>query len=102
MGKIEAKMTIGAFGIIKGAKYGNEDGFSDQTQASLVKEGIAIYIQDDELMQSEVDDWQEKPYPNNFLVLKNGNMYRAEVGDGNFTSSAWVDPEWSIRIKGAQ
>lgn len=93
---IKAEMTLLKFGLVKGKKYGTDDGFSESTQASLVKEGLATYIQQNEIMQSEVDDYQEKSYPKYFLVIKDGSLHRANVD----TSDTWVASEWDLKIKG--
>ena len=50
---IKAEMTLLPFGLVRGQNYNTSDGFSESMQASLVKEGLAVYIQPDEIMQSE-------------------------------------------------
>ncbi len=57
----------------------------DDTKAHMPK-GIVIY--------------EELSYPNNRFVLKDGNIYQSDVGEGNMTSNTWVLSEWSVKVEG--
>jgi len=92
--KVKALVTVESFGLLKGEVIGEE--LSDQYKTSLIMNGLAVAIQDNEIMQSEVDDYQEKSYPKYFLVIKNGSLHRANVD----TSDTWVASEWDLKIQG--
>lgn len=96
--KIKATMTIIPFGLVKEAIYDTE--FTLEQKNALVSEGLAFEITDNEINQSLVDDWTAKAYPNGMLALKDGNLYRASVGIGMFTSATWVVEEWTLKIQG--
>lgn len=93
--KVKALVTVESFGLLKGEIIGAE--LSEQYKTSLVMNGLAVAVQDNEIMQSEVDDYQEKSYPKYFLVIKNGSLYRANVD----TSATWINSEWDLKIQGA-
>lgn len=93
--KIKALVTVEGFGLTKGEIINEK--FSEQYKTSLIMNGLAVAVQDNEIMQSEVDDYQEKSYPKYFLVIRNGSLYRANVE----TSATWVASEWDLKIQGA-
>lgn len=96
--KVKATMTILPFGLIKEAIYDTE--FTLEQKNALVSEGLAFEITDNEINQSVVDDWTAKVYPNGMLVIKDGSLYRANVGAGLFTSATWVVGEWTLKLQG--
>lgn len=93
--KIKADVTINSLGLISGKVYDTE--FSEGFKKALSKEGFATEVKDNEVMQSEVDDYQNKSYPKYFLVIKDGSIYRAKVD----TSETWVLSEWDLKVQGA-
>lgn len=96
--KIKAFMSIPSLSIVANAIYDTE--FSEEYKKSLVKNLFAYEVKEDELNQTVIDDYVEKSYPNRIAVFKDGNIYRANVGDGNFTSNIWVESEWVLKVNG--
>ncbi len=42
-----------------------------------------------------------KAYPNNRRVFKDNAIWASFVGDGNYTSTQWVEGEWILKIQGS-
>lgn len=98
--KIKMTTTIAIWNLRKNQIL-NETDYNDEFKASLVKEGLADEIQSDEVDDSTVDIYVAKVYPNRMKVIKDNAMYKADVGDGNNTSSSWVANEWTLILQGA-
>ena len=48
-----------------------------------------------------LNEYELMSYPNNRFIIKDGNIYQSDVGDGNMTSNTWVDIEWAIKVQGS-
>lgn len=95
---IKALMTYPELGIKKNMIYDAQ--FPEDYKKSLCSQKYCIEIQADEVAEMPIDDYQEKTYPHNMIVFKDGNIYRANVGAGNETSATWIESEWTTKVNG--
>jgi hypothetical protein len=93
---IKSKIDAESFGLKQNMIYDTE--LSKELKYVYLKEGLATLVTANWINQGEVDVYSEKEYPNRTQAIRNNTHIVANVGDGNTTSSTFIESEWKALI----